>query len=126
MKLYDKLEDEKSFTGTASKVVISSNVIKDFAKDIVSGKINDNSKKIEYNERLAKYEDLLSKGRKGKNTNILREYIDKIKYALFGVNQFNLHEESKSSEATAPVVDEKQSGKGNRTKAKELKKLPLL
>ena len=108
IKVYNELSKEKSFTGTASGAVISSNVIKDFAKDIIDGKINNNNnnnnKKIEYNKRLSEYEELLSKGKKGDNKIRLRNYVDDIKYALFGVDQFD--EEFKLGEVTPLEVDE--------------------
>ena len=79
LKLYDKIIKEEEFTGTANKKVISSKIFKDFIEDMLSGIINDNNKKEIYKKRLYDVENNLTKSKKSKNVNQLKDYLMKIK-----------------------------------------------
>ena len=54
-------------------------MFKDFVEDILTGNINNNSIKKEYKEKFADIEKYLSKSKKSKNVNQLKNYIKKIK-----------------------------------------------
>ena len=78
-KLYDKIISEEEFTGTVNKKVISSKIFKDFIEDILSGNINNNNKKEIYKKRLDDVENNLTKSKKSKNVNQLKDYLTEIK-----------------------------------------------
>ena len=61
LKLYDKIIKEEEFTGTVNKKIISSKIFKDFTEDMLSGEINNNSKKEIYKKRLNDVENNLTK-----------------------------------------------------------------
>ena len=79
LKLYDKIIKEEEFTGTVNRKVISSKIFKDFIEDILSGEINDNNKKEIYKKRLDGVENDLTKSKKSKNVNQLKDYLMQIK-----------------------------------------------
>ena len=79
LNLYDKIIKDKEFTGTVNKKVISSKIFKDFIEDILSVEINNNNKKEIYIKRLNDVENNLSKSKKSKNFNQLKDYLTKIK-----------------------------------------------
>ena len=75
LNLYDKIIKEKEFTGTFNKKVISSKIFKDFIEDILSAVINNNNKNEIYKKRLNDVENDLTKSKKSKNVNQLRDYL---------------------------------------------------
>ena len=80
LKLYDEIIKNGEFTETANKKVISSKIFKDFAEDILNGNIKNNNKKEIYKKRLDGVENDLTKSKKSKNVNQLKDYLTKIKY----------------------------------------------
>ena len=79
LKLYNKIIKKGEFTGTANKKIISSKIFKDFAEDILNGKIKNNNKQEIYKKRFDNVENDLSKSKKSKNVNQLKDYLIKIK-----------------------------------------------
>ena len=79
LKLYDKIIKKEEFTGTVNQKVISSKIFKDFIEDILSGNINSSNKKEIYKKRLDGVENDLTKSKKSKNVNQLKDYLTKIK-----------------------------------------------
>ena len=77
LKLYDKIIKEE-FTGTVNKKVISSKIFKDFIEDIVEILTIIVKKEI-YKKRLYNVENNLTKSKKSKNVNQLKNYLKKIK-----------------------------------------------
>ena len=78
-KLYDKIIKEEEFTRTVNKKVISSKIFKDFIEDILSGKINNCNKKEIYKKRPDGVENDLTKSKKSKIVNKLKDCLTKIK-----------------------------------------------
>ena len=79
LKLYNKIIKEEEFIGTVNKKVISSKIFKDFIEDILSENISNNNKKEIYKKRLDSAENNLTKSKKSKNVNQLKDYLKKIK-----------------------------------------------
>ena len=79
LKLYNEIIKNGEFTETANKKVISSKIFKDFAEDILNGNIKNNNKEI-YKKRLDGVENDLTKSKKSKNVNQLKDYLMKIKH----------------------------------------------
>ena len=82
LNLYKEIIKKGEFTGTADKNVISSKIFKDLAEDILNGKIKNNNKKEIYKKRLDNVKKDLSKSKKNKNVNQLKDYLTKIKNLL--------------------------------------------
>ena len=87
LKLYDKIIKEE-FTGTVNKKVISSKIFKDFIEDIVEILTIIVKKEI-YKKRLYNVENNLTKSKKSKNVNQLKNYLKKIK-DLTGIKDLKL------------------------------------
>ena len=79
LKLYDKIIKEEEFTETVNKKFISSKTFKDLIEDMLSGNINNNNKNIYIKKRLDGFENDLTKSKKSKNVNQLKDYLIKIK-----------------------------------------------
>ena len=95
LKLYDKIIKNGEFTETVNKKVISSKIFKDFIEDILSGDINVNNNKKIYKKRLDSVKNDLTKSKKSKNANQLKDYLTKIK-DLTGIKDRIKVDEAKS------------------------------
>ena len=94
LKLYDKIIKEE-FTGAVNKKVITSKIFKDFMEDILSGNINNSNKKEIHKKTFGGVENDLTKSKKSKNVNQLKDYVTKIK-DLTGINDRIKVEEARS------------------------------
>ena len=79
LKLYGKIIKKEEFTVTVNKKVISSRIFKDFIEDILSGDNSNNNKKEIYKKRFNGVENDLTKSKRSKNVNQLKDYLTKIK-----------------------------------------------
>ena len=105
LKLYSKITENGEFTETANKKVISSKIFKDFAEDILNGKINNNNKKEKYKRRFDDIEKKLTKSTESKKVNKLKNYLTKIKDSVYGNDKSRI----KNKEARS-LKDQKGNG----------------
>ena len=79
----------RNFKATVDKKPIGIDFIKNFVNDKANGKINKNNYVEKYKENISKNKKKLSE-KKGKNINIMKEFIDKLDESLFGPDKFDI------------------------------------